>query len=62
MFRPDVQCTNGYIHVIDYPLVEESDVNVARGSWYSSAGQSHYIASSVLLLPAAFVLASRLWF
>lgn len=26
--RPDVECTNGIIHVIDYPLLEDSDVIV----------------------------------
>ena len=26
--RPDVECTNGIIHVIDFPLLEDSDVIV----------------------------------
>ncbi|GAB0092810.1 fasciclin-1 [Sergentomyia squamirostris] len=32
VFRPDVECTNGIIHVIDFPLMEESDVNISQGS------------------------------
>ncbi|KMZ03132.1 uncharacterized protein Dsimw501_GD19117, isoform N [Drosophila simulans] len=31
VYRPDVECTNGIIHVIDYPLLEEKDVVVAGG-------------------------------
>lgn len=29
VFRPDVECTNGIIHVIDHPFLEESDVRVS---------------------------------
>lgn len=31
VFRPDVECTNGIIHVIDEPFVLESDIR-ATGS------------------------------
>ncbi|XP_068155177.1 fasciclin-1 isoform X5 [Drosophila tropicalis] len=31
VYRPDVECTNGIIHVIDYPLLEEKDVVVSGG-------------------------------
>lgn len=28
MYRPDVECTNGIIHVIDTVLLKDSDVRV----------------------------------
>ncbi|CAG9559966.1 unnamed protein product [Danaus chrysippus] len=31
VFRPDVECTNGIIHVIDEPFVLESDIHVTGG-------------------------------
>ncbi|XP_023170275.2 fasciclin-1 isoform X9 [Drosophila hydei] len=31
VYRPDVECTNGIIHVIDYPLLQEKDVVVSGG-------------------------------
>ncbi|XP_070137656.1 fasciclin-1 isoform X4 [Drosophila bipectinata] len=31
VYRPDVECTNGIIHVIDYPILEEKDVVVSGG-------------------------------
>ncbi|KAM8703079.1 hypothetical protein ACLKA7_005417 [Drosophila subpalustris] len=31
VYRPDVECTNGIIHVIDYPLMEEKDIVVSGG-------------------------------
>ncbi|XP_032595689.1 fasciclin-1 isoform X9 [Drosophila grimshawi] len=31
VYRPDVECTNGIIHVIDYPLLEEKDIVVSGG-------------------------------
>uniref|UniRef100_A0A1I8PTN7 FAS1 domain-containing protein n=1 Tax=Stomoxys calcitrans TaxID=35570 RepID=A0A1I8PTN7_STOCA len=34
VYRPDVECVNGIIHVIDYPMLEEKDV-VASGDIYS---------------------------
>lgn len=33
VYRPDVECTNGIIHVIDYPMLEERDVVVNGGSY-----------------------------
>jgi hypothetical protein len=30
VFRPDVECTNGIIHVIDSVFLKESDVRVTR--------------------------------
>lgn len=31
VFRPDVECTNGIIHVIDHPFLEDSDIRVTGG-------------------------------
>lgn len=32
VFRPNVECTNGIIHVIDFPLLKESDIQVSGAS------------------------------
>jgi hypothetical protein len=32
VYRSDVVCTNGIIHVIDYPFIQESDVRVPWNS------------------------------
>lgn len=32
VFRPDVECTNGIIHVIDHPFLVDSDIRVTAGS------------------------------
>lgn len=32
VFRPDVECTNGVIHVIDSVLLQESDIVVSAGA------------------------------
>ncbi|XP_046393705.1 fasciclin-1 isoform X3 [Ischnura elegans] len=45
VFRPDVECTNGVIHVIDSALLKESDVIVTGGS----------MPSSLLLSPLSFL-------
>ncbi|KAM7361184.1 fasciclin 1 Fas1 domain-containing isoform 5-T11 [Cochliomyia hominivorax] len=33
VYRPDVECTNGVIHVIDYPMLEEKDIVVSGGTY-----------------------------
>ncbi|XP_059217985.1 fasciclin-1 isoform X3 [Stomoxys calcitrans] len=33
VYRPDVECVNGIIHVIDYPMLEEKDVVASGGSY-----------------------------
>lgn len=33
VYRPDVECTNGIIHVIDFPMLEEKDIVVSGGSY-----------------------------
>lgn len=42
MFRPDVECTNGIIHVIDAVLLKESDVRVTGTASVTSLA-SHLI-------------------
>lgn len=32
VFRPDVECTNGVIHVIDGVFLKDSDVRVTGGA------------------------------
>ncbi|XP_037921573.1 fasciclin-1 isoform X4 [Hermetia illucens] len=32
VYRPDVECINGIIHVIDHPFLEEKDVKVTSGT------------------------------
>lgn len=32
VFRPDVECTNGIIHVIDTVFLKDSDVRVTGGA------------------------------
>lgn len=32
VFRPDVECTNGVIHVLDLPFLQEGDVIIAASS------------------------------
>lgn len=33
VFRPDVECTNGIIHVIDHPFLVDSDIRVTGGAY-----------------------------
>ncbi|KRT80042.1 hypothetical protein AMK59_6714, partial [Oryctes borbonicus] len=32
VFRPNVECTNGVIHVINYPFLEEGDIRISASS------------------------------
>lgn len=32
VYRPNVECTNGIIHIIDMPLLQESDVHISSAS------------------------------
>lgn len=51
VFRPDVECTNGIIHVIDLPLVRDNDISTSgtTGSWSSSKGGALLMAAAVTL-------------
>lgn len=39
MFRPDVECVNGVIHVLDAPIVEEKDIVVSASRGIFSKAQ-----------------------
>ncbi|XP_045469437.1 fasciclin-1 isoform X6 [Harmonia axyridis] len=43
VYRPDIECTNGVIHIIDKPLLQESDVHISGTSML-------WITSNLLLL------------
>lgn len=49
VFRADVICTNGIIHVIDRPFLEEKDIHIAY-----TAGAS---VAQATLLPSLIMLA-----
>uniref|UniRef100_A0A8D8ASC2 Fasciclin-1 n=1 Tax=Culex pipiens TaxID=7175 RepID=A0A8D8ASC2_CULPI len=52
VFRPDVECTNGIIHVIDLPLVRDNDISTSgttQASWSSSKGGALLMAAAVTL-------------
>lgn len=54
VFRPDVECTNGIIHVIDMPLVRDNDISTSGTSRLSSWSSS----SGILMVAVALVIAS----
>lgn len=56
VFRPDVECTNGIIHVIDEPFVLESDIR-ATGS-----ADNLQIANTFFLLLASYLFVKVLEF
>ncbi|XP_052562221.1 fasciclin-1 isoform X2 [Culex pipiens pallens] len=50
VFRPDVECTNGIIHVIDLPLVRDNDISTSgTASWSSSKGGALLMAAVTLV-------------
>ncbi|KAK9880989.1 hypothetical protein WA026_014336 [Henosepilachna vigintioctopunctata] len=49
VFRPDVECTNGIIHVIDLPFLQESDVKISGASML-------FITNQVLMLTVSLWL------
>lgn len=50
VFRPDVECTNGIIHVIDLPLVRDNDISTSgTASWSSSKGGAFLLAAVTLV-------------
>ncbi|XP_043862208.1 fasciclin-1 isoform X11 [Drosophila santomea] len=55
VYRPDVECTNGIIHVIDYPLLEEKDVVVAGGSYLPESSISIILANLIMITVAKFL-------
>ncbi|XP_065087061.1 fasciclin-1 isoform X2 [Ochlerotatus camptorhynchus] len=57
VFRPDVECTNGVIHVIDAPLVRDHDITTSGSSSISGYATTVVItlANTVLLSALAFL-------
>lgn len=50
VFRPDVECTNGIIHVIDLPLVRDNDISTSgTASWSGSKGGAFLLAAVTLV-------------
>ncbi|XP_058816986.1 fasciclin-1 isoform X3 [Topomyia yanbarensis] len=55
VFRPDVECTNGIIHVIDIPLVRDYDITTSGSSRSSFATVALTLANTILLVVLAFL-------
>ncbi|KRF99717.1 uncharacterized protein Dwil_GK22538, isoform E [Drosophila willistoni] len=55
VYRPDVECTNGIIHVIDYPLLEEKDVVVSGGSYLTESSICITLANLIMITVAKFL-------
>ncbi|XP_037891845.1 fasciclin-1 isoform X3 [Glossina fuscipes] len=49
VFRPDVECTNGIIHVIDYPMLEKKDIVVSGGSYQLHSNFCIVFANFIIL-------------
>ncbi|KRG01982.1 fasciclin-1 isoform X13 [Drosophila mojavensis] len=55
VYRPDVECTNGIIHVIDYPLLEEKDIVVSGGSYMPESSICILLANLIMITVAKFL-------
>lgn len=55
VYRPDVECTNGIIHVIDYPLFEEKDIVVSGGS-YLPESSIYIMLANIIMITVAQIL------
>ncbi|XP_064549352.1 fasciclin-1 isoform X7 [Drosophila montana] len=55
VYRPDVECTNGIIHVIDYPLLEEKDIVVSGGSYLPESSICIMLANLIMITIAKFL-------
>lgn len=57
VFRPDVECTNGVIHVIDAPLVRDHDITTSGSSSKSGYATTYVITlvNTVLLSALTFL-------
>lgn len=53
VFRADVMCTNGIIHVIDRPFIEESDIVVSYTAGASMNGFNMILLPNLLMLAIA---------
>ncbi|XP_062536830.1 fasciclin-1 isoform X2 [Armigeres subalbatus] len=56
VFRPDVECTNGVIHVIDAPLVRDHDITTSGSSSISIYTTTMVITLANTVLLSALVL------
>jgi hypothetical protein len=56
VYRPDVECTNGIIHVIDSVFLKESDVRVSGNSLPIMASHVTIILSVAMLLSVKWLL------
>ncbi|XP_077294817.1 fasciclin 1 Fas1 domain-containing isoform X2 [Arctopsyche grandis] len=50
VFRPDVECTNGIIHVIDYPFLKESDIQVTGSGTSIAVTLAALITTNLIML------------
>ncbi|XP_051863459.1 fasciclin-1 isoform X3 [Drosophila albomicans] len=55
VYRPDVECTNGIIHVIDAPLLEEKDIVVSGGSYLPESSICIMLANLIMITVAKFL-------
>ncbi|XP_017464852.1 PREDICTED: fasciclin-1 isoform X3 [Rhagoletis zephyria] len=55
VYRPDVECTNGIIHVIDYPMLEERDVVVNGGSYPLDTNLCILFTNTLMIAIAQFI-------
>lgn len=62
VFRPDVECTNGIIHVIDRPLLEEADVTVSGVSTASTLTTTTISQAVPLMTTLVFTIIARMCF
>lgn len=58
MFRSDVECTNGIIHVIEHPFLVDSDIRVTGGT--STLHRTQHIASIFIVNVLMFTVARTL--
>ena len=61
VFRPDVECTNGIIHVIDRPFLVESDIYVTGGG-VALKGHSVNSIVNVVLANSIMLIVTKLLF
>lgn len=60
VFRPDVECTNGIIHVIDHPFLVDSDIRVTAGS-SQSVNEGVWTTATILVANIVMlIIANRL--
>lgn len=53
VFRADVECTNGIIHVIDHPFLVEADVRVTGHAAHLTSSATTILMGSLLMTVVA---------